>query len=381
MVISAILLGLFIGYLLLILIYQWGWKSIPYYHTEGNGGADTTVSVIIPARNEEANLPVLINSLIKQSYPSNKWDAVIVNDHSTDNTAKVSSSAGGNIKSVNLYELAASTIISYKKKAIETGINYTKGKIILTTDADCKVPPNWVKTVSCFFTERTNLCAVMPVRMQPGKHFLGIFQTLDFLSLQAITAAAVHSKWHSLSNGANLAYLRQTFYEVNGFEKIDHIASGDDMLLTEKITALHPEGVQYILSRDVIVDTLPELTWKSLFNQRIRWAGKFNHFKSKIVRIIMAWVYLFNLMLVLTPVYALWSSFETTYILSVWLTVIIGKTFVEIIFLFPVAAFFEQKSLLKWFPLMQPVHIIYTVLTGLLTIIIRKPEWKGRKIK
>ena len=89
----------------------------------------------------------------------------------------------------------------------------------------------------------------------PGrKNALHVFQSLDFLSLQGITAASVFSRFHTMCNGANLAYEKKVFEEAGGFNGIDQVASGDDMLLMHKIYLLYPDKVMYCLSPDVIVE-------------------------------------------------------------------------------------------------------------------------------
>ena len=74
-----------------------------------------------------------------------------------------------------------------------------------------------------------------PVKIVPNGSAISVFQTLDFISLQGITAAAAHKNLYPMCNGANLAYTRKAFNDVGGFADIDHIASGDDMLLMKKI--------------------------------------------------------------------------------------------------------------------------------------------------
>src|ERR1700741_4803978 len=104
---------------------------------------------------------------------------------------------------------------------------------------------------------------------------------MDFLVLQGITGASVTKKIHSMCNGANLAYEKKIFYEVNGFAGIDHIASGDDMLLMHKIAKIYPGRIGYLKSTEAIVNTQPMATWPDFFNQRIRWASKATHYNDK----------------------------------------------------------------------------------------------------
>ena len=102
--------------------------------------------------------------------------------------------------------------------------------------------------------------------MKDKGNLLTIFQSIDFLTLQGITGASVQRRFHSMCNGANLAYERDAFFEVKGFEGIDSIPTGDDMLLMHKIYLQHPEKVFYLKSPAVIVETEPALSWAAFFS-------------------------------------------------------------------------------------------------------------------
>src|SRR5690606_11546432 len=115
--------------------------------------------------------------------------------------------------------------------AIAMGVARAAGELILTTDGDCFLPRTWVSTLASFYASTGAACMAAPVLMKPDTTCVGIFQCLDFLSLQGITGAALSRRIHIMGNGANLAYARSVFQKLNGFEGIDSIPSGDDMLL------------------------------------------------------------------------------------------------------------------------------------------------------
>ena len=212
------------------------------------------------------------------------------------------------------------------------------------------------------------------------------------MTLQGITGASVYKRIHSMCNGANLAYTKQAFEEVNGFKGIDNIASGDDMLLMHKIYQRYPEKVLFLKSTEVIVQTAPMQTLKDFFNQRIRWASKADKYDDKRIFGVLLLVYLFNVLLVLLPVVALLKNYQLfpkvsgcatiiqLSILQLWLLLLSAKTIIEIIFLLPVAKFFSRQHLLWWFPIAQPFHVCYTVIAGWLGK-FGSYQWKERKVK
>ena len=371
MILLYITIGLLVLYSFLILYYRAGWRELePFSQT--SQGSTIKISVIIPARNEEENIGKLLSSLEKQTYPNHLFEVIVVNDHSTDNTATVVNS----YSFAKLIELGFDNINSYKKKAIETGIAAASGELIITTDADCIVQENWLKTIAAF-KEKTNVVFIAaPVVMEYRSNLLQTFQALDFLVLQGITAASVQKQIHNMCNGANLAYERKVFFEVNGFLGIDHIASGDDMLLMQKIVQHFPGKISYLLSKDAIVTTEAAKTWKEFFSQRIRWASKATNYSDIKIFSALFLVYFFNCALLALFITAFWMPL-------LWLGlvgILIIKIIIELLFISPIAKFYNKQKLLSLFPFFQPLHIIYTVIAGWLGV-FGSFEWKGRRVK
>lgn len=370
MIFLYIIIPLFIIYSLLIIYYWLTWKSIPVYSPSGVL-PNTTITVIIPARNEEENIGSLLQALQKQTYPARLFEVIVIDDHSTDTTAGIVRQ----FPSVKLIQSKESNINSYKKKAIETGIAAATGKLIVTTDADCLPLPNWLSVIASFKEETNAAFIASPVAFENNSSLLQVFQALDFMTLQGITAAAVYKKNLSMCNGANLAYEKKAFEEVNGFAGIDTIASGDDMLLMHKIWIQYPEKVYYLKSKDVIVSTQPMKTWKTFFNQRIRWASKARLYDDKRIVTVLLLVYIFNLSFL--------GLFIAGFINSqYWLYLLIGwgaKTSIELPFIYNVSVFFGKQSLIKYFFFFQPLHILYTIISGLFGQ-LGKYEWKGRRV-
>ncbi|MGB3005177.1 MAG: glycosyltransferase [Chitinophagaceae bacterium] len=371
MVILNVIIVFFILYSLLILYYWQSWKAIPDFSVSEKKPV-TRISVIIPARNEEENIGRLLQALQQQHYPKELFKVLVVDDHSSDNTALIVLQ----FPEVILIQLKEDNINSYKKKAIETGILAAKGDLIVTTDADCVPAPGWLQTISVFKEENKSAFIAAPVLFSNDNSFLQIFQSLDFMVLQGITGASVYKNIHSMCNGANLTYEKKAFDNVNGFAGIDMIASGDDMLLMHKIWKQQPEKVHYLKSKEAIVSTQPMKTWKDFFNQRIRWASKAKSYDDWRIIFVLLLVYLFNLLFVGLLVAACWYPVYLLY----FFILLIGKTLVELPFIFSVADFFGKKSLIKYFPLFQPLHILYTVVSGLFGQ-FGKYEWKGRRVR
>ncbi|MES2430150.1 MAG: glycosyltransferase [Bacteroidota bacterium] len=386
LILIVISLVLFVVYALLIIYYRQNWLSIPdYKQRTTDNNYRTKISVIIPARNEQQNIKVCLDSISAQSYPAALFEIIVVDDFSTDDTAKIILQYQ-NVQLLQLQNFVPDKINSYKKKAIEIAIQHATGELIVTTDADCIVPQNWLKTIAAFYEEHQPAFIAMPVLIDSGNKFIEIFQALDFMTLQGITGAAVNKKFHSMCNGANLAYTKQAFIEVDGFKNIDNIASGDDMLLMHKIALRYPDKVKFLKSKDVIVKTNPVENVKEFINQRIRWASKADKYTDKSLLPVLMIVYFLNVLLLIMPFIALCCNADFSFFifhfsfLQSWLLLLALKISVELFFLYPVAAFFNRKNLLLWFIISQPFHIVYTVIAGWLGK-FGSYHWKDRKVK
>jgi cellulose synthase/poly-beta-1,6-N-acetylglucosamine synthase-like glycosyltransferase len=357
----------------LIFFYYYHWLKLEEYASPAVQ-SQLFLSVVIAARNEESTLPRLINDLERQSYPAHLFEVIIVNDFSTDKTGEALSQ----ISSPHFRMIVpdADPKSSSKKTALTTGIQEAKGELIVITDADCSVSPAWLSTIASFYKEKNAAFIAAPVQFEHNNSLLQIFQSLDFLTLQGITAAGVSGGFHSMCNGANLAYTKEAFLAVDGFKGIDKVATGDDMLLMHKIKQAKSKQVFYLKSKEAIVRTAPMFTWRDLLMQRRRWASKTLVYDDFRITAVLFFVYLFNCFFILLIVLSFFAKDYWWYAAGY----LFLKTLIEVPFVYSVARFFNQQKLLRSFFFLQPLHIFYTVVAGTLSQ-FGKYEWKGRRTK
>ncbi len=376
LVITAVLL---LAYCLLILQYRQWYLRLPLFRNDPVTQPQTKFSVIIPARNEEENIHDCLISVLRQNYPQELFEVIVINDHSTDQTENIVRTLQkdhNNLRLLNLTDLLdGKQLNAYKKKAIELAIAHSTGTWIVTTDADCMVTVDWLSLYDAFIQQQEPVFIAAPVMFSNDHSFLSVFQLLDFMSLQGITAAAVSAGHHTMCNGANIAYRKDVFYEVGQFAGIDQLASGDDMLLMHKIKQKYPGKLGYLFCRGSIVTTTPMNDWKNFINQRIRWASKADKYDDKSIFWTLALVYAVNALLL---VLFFWGFFIENGLWN-WFGFIIAKTLIELSLMMPVAKFYGKVNALLWFPFMQPFHIAYTVIAGWLGK-FGTYQWKGRKV-
>jgi glycosyltransferase involved in cell wall biosynthesis len=367
-----IFLLLLICYGFLIDYYRRAWNGITEMKND-NEHPRVTISLVIPMRNEAENVEELFNCIFFQTYPPEWVEIIVVDDHSEDDTREKLAVLPSSAFSLVRLQLSEET---GKKAAIAAGIAHASGELIITTDADCRFSSEWISSIANFYAATGAKFIAAPVKMIAGRSFIGVFQSLDFLTLQAITGASVNNKFHTLCNGANLAYSKNAFVEVNGFEGIDIIPSGDDMLLMYKIFKEYPDDVRYLKNRDAIVTTPAEKSVGKFFHQRIRWASKAVHYDDKKVFYVLLLVYLLNASFVAMMV----ASIIDAYWLSFLLLFFAMKLLIEYPFVNAAAGFFGMRRLMFFFPLLQPFHILYTLIAGWLGR-FGSYEWKSRTIK
>src|SRR6185369_7897845 len=121
----------------------------------------------------------LLNDLFQQDFPSELFEVIVVDDFSADRTAEiVSSFQNKNLRLLQLKNFISEDELSssFKKKALEIGIQYATGDLIITTDADCRMNLNWLATIVNFFEEKRCNMIVAPVLIKDEKAFLQKFQ-------------------------------------------------------------------------------------------------------------------------------------------------------------------------------------------------------------
>ncbi len=377
-IISIITAILLLGYISLLVYYRAAWVSIPLWKAPALP-CHTSITIIIPARNEADHILPCLRSILAQQYPAHLLEIIVADDFSTDATpALVRSVNHSSVRLLQLSDYVTTPINAYKKKAIELAIARSAGQLIITTDADCLAPPGWLATLVSFYERYQPAFIAAPVVFTDQPGFLSIFQSLDFMTLQGITGASVHRRFHAMCNGANLAYERAAFDAVNGFSGINHIASGDDMLLMHKIGQRYPDRVLFLKSAAAIVQTHPAPTLRAFLHQRIRWASKADQYDDKRIFGVLLLVYLLNVLFLALPVSAIFAT-DGWGVMRTWGVLLAVKTIAELIYLYPVAHFFGKTKWLWWFAPSQPFHICYTILAGWLGK-FGSYQWKQRQV-
>jgi poly-beta-1,6-N-acetyl-D-glucosamine synthase len=369
------LILLFAVYFICMMALVFGFQKVSLFSSETKH-PETCFSVIIPFRNEAENLPNLLKTIAELNYPSELFEIIFVNDASEDNSEAIITSAIEKSKfSIKVIENKRISN-SPKKDAITEAIKNSNFQWIVTTDADCELPKNWLNVFDSYIQK--NDCAMVcgPVIYKSKGNGLENFQQLDGLSLQAVTIGSFGLNNPLLSNGANLAYKKEDFLKVNGFLGNDHIASGDDIFLLEKMKKAFREQVQFLKSKEAIVFTKPQQTVKNVINQRIRWASKTSKQENTTSLLLGILVFLVNISILIIPFFMV---FHSEYIL-LYTSFLFFKIITDYIIVRQAALFFGEEILL-WKFLWQPFVYAIIVLAVVFGSFRGNYSWKGRSFE
>ncbi|HEC42420.1 MAG TPA: glycosyltransferase [Bacteroides sp.] len=369
-IIWIISLSLLLVYFLRIVSYLKGWnRSLQTVH-----GADDHkgISLVIPVRNEESNIDLLINDLILQDYPEELLELIIVDDHSNDNTCEIVRSRLAEHPGLRLLELDISE--QGKKTALHKGILSASHRIILNTDGDCRIEKNWVSGMVKGFSDPGIRMITGAVLFEPCNGIFRGMQSLEFLSLTAVTAGAVGLKSPILCNAANLAYYREDYLRFTD-EQVRLSESGDDIFLMLWLKKQYPSSMLFSSVHGTIVRTAPSENLLSFAMQRLRWTSKSRFYRDLHMISTALLVYGLNAMIMFLII----ASFRESGLILLTCLIFLGKSITDFLILLPVTRHYGKARLLRYFIPLEIIYFVYVSLIGLFGQIFSF-TWKGRRI-
>jgi poly-beta-1,6-N-acetyl-D-glucosamine synthase len=344
-------------FLLLLKIYR-ELLSIRPFITKS--ASSTYVSVIIACRNEETMLPALLSSISGQDYSRELFEVIIVDDNSEDNTFEAAVQYKDSLRLIALKNNGRG-----KKEAIKTGVDVSSGRLIITTDADCTMGKSWLKTIASFYDEYRPGMIICPVQIKSCRGFFGIFQELEYLGLQGITAGTAVAGNGIMCNGANLAFTREAY--LGNIDSLRfELASGDDVFLLHGIKKNTDSKILWLESADALVTTAASPTFGSFLKQRKRWISKWRFYADSYTN-LTAIITFSALMLQLLIMIALFFDFSFFWLFSV---VFLLKSVPDYLIIRNVKARYARKPVKYWFlfaQLIYPLYVLVVFLAALIT--------------
>lgn len=365
--------GTAIAYIILLSNIMDGWDETEEWEIPQNYFPKTKISVVVAARNEEDFIGQCIESILQCNYPKELLEIIIVNDHSEDKTTEVINSfKSQDVTLINLQDTFG------KKNALQKGISQANGEIIACTDADCIVPKDWLISFASYFEEYQHHCVAGLISYKHNKSVLQRFQYLDSINNMCVTANGIKRKSYFMANGANFFFKKSIFFEIGGYQTNKEFASGDDMFLIQKIAERYPNKISFLKSKNAIVQTKPEITFKDLIKQRIRWSSKSKAYSNKNIYKIQGFVFFFVLLILLNFIF---SPIGSGLSLFGFIFALFIKWTLDFLYLLKLSDYFGDRTPLKSFFSTSMVFILYILFAGWNALIPTTYKWKGRETK
>ena len=331
------------------------------------------ISVIVPVRNEIGTLPALIEDLSQQRYLPEYYEVIFINDHSDDGSETYLSEVCRGQANFRLEVLDEH--ISGKKQAISRGCSVAGGEWIIQTDADCRLPVDFIGGHAAMSRNRGMVLVAGPVLIESGKGMWNRLEALELMSLTGVGMASFLIGKPVMCSGANLSYSKVFYEEVKEDLMAVPSASGDDIFLMLKAKK-RAGGTGWLGSSKCLVTTSPTGGAGSFFDQRVRWGSKARYYSDKDLLMLSVMVWMANAFLVIY----LAGSFFSFMLFPVFIASMIIKSVTEFLLLLKTAQLFGRQHLLRLFPLAAIFHYIYITVAGLFSMTGRY-MWKGRSFK
>lgn len=359
------LLFVFMAVLYLLLLL-WIIRPVPALNSI-TGGQKLRFSVVIAARNEEKNIRNCLDSLLQQNYSPDLYEIIVVDDHSTDRTAE-------EIKLVSGVRYLKPEAAEGKKAALTCGIMAAQNQYIVVTDADCLPGKNWLMAIDRLFRTSGADLITGPVAVKLNNTALAAFEAMDAAMMMAVTARGIQKNVYHLSNGANMAFLKDTFLDLQGFSGNHQFASGDDVFLFRD-AAKKGKKIAYLNDKDALVYTLPQADFKSLLAQRKRWATKTRAYAGPGLFYIQALVAATHFCVLA----GLLLAFVEPNLWKGALFLLAAKWVVDYFALKKTTTWQSNEKSMQFFIAGQFIYMVIILYSAIVVFFPRQYEWKARK--
>lgn len=344
-----------------------------------------SVSIVVAARDEESCIEACLRDLAAQDLPDGSVEILLVDDGSSDATVDIARAtadalSGSSAVSIHILDGPAEYGDSGSKKAaLSLGVARATNDIILTTDADCRVPPGWARSMAACLDEETGLVIGFSQIGHPGAPLsaLGAWEGVDFLLLMTAAAGSCALQHPMAASGQSLGFRRRAFDDVGGYTDVEHRASGDDVLLLQLIRNAGNWRVRFCADAEARVVHPPSTGLLSFLNRRARWASN-APMQLRLDPLFFAYMVLtFSaaMAVLLTTGLALLGTVPAVLPVALW----IGKATSEAALAVTGARRFGRLDLLGYFPfwaILQPVFAVVVGAIGPFGFF----RWKGRAV-
>lgn len=222
-----------------------------------------TVSIAIPAYNEEKNLQATLNSVIELEYPRKKMEIIIINDGSTDSTRKIAETLIAENKNFNIKVINKKN--EGKGAALNKGLETAKGEFFVCLDADSRITKEALQRILPHFTHE-NIAVVLPMlKVENPRNLWQKMQWIEYIINMFYKRLMSRLDCVHVAPGPFSVYRKDVLKKIGGF---------DEKNLTEDleiVLRLQSRNYRVVQLLDAEVFTIAPKSFKELYKQRNRW--------------------------------------------------------------------------------------------------------------
>ena len=330
-----------------------------------------TVSVVVAARNEQDSILNCLQFLAEQDYPEDRIEYIIIDDRSDDATGEIINTfieSKNNFKLITIEEPPEG--LTGKQIAMKTGIENSTGEIILSTDADCEVPPGWVSSMVSHFDTQTGMAAGFSA--PPFEGAFSVVQAMDHLFLISVASGFAGLGIPQSCIGNNIAFTRRAYEEIGGYDGVGYTVT-EDVGLLRRIAEKTSFKVIFNRHGKSLIKTRAAKDIRELTQQRMRWliGGQKAGGVMLSILILTILIILFSAVSII-----LWPFVGMSKLTCVSLAIFTGS---NLSIMLSNRHFLGTGKILKWFIPHQVFFILYSLYFSMLFLSgKRSVNWKGR---
>lgn len=185
------------------------------------------LSIVIPAYNEEKTIEQCLAALVKQKTDK-ELEVILVDNNSSDNTAEIAKTFSKRLNIRMVKELKKG-----RGAARARGFKEAKGEVILSTDADTVVPPDWIEGLTGFFASPKVIAVTGTTKVRDSKLLTNIAMSILQPLFMHLYRIYIGHYWLS---GFNFAIRKDIYEESGGFD--DNLNTLEDVDLSVKVAKL-----------------------------------------------------------------------------------------------------------------------------------------------
>lgn len=348
-----------------------GWKKLK---VEEEKEPFLGVSILIAARNESENIETVIRDIFNQNYNSDLFELIVIDDNSDDETHAKAESLKSEFSNL---KVLTNGIESGKKSALQKGIDSAQFETIATVDADCRVPSEWLITMTSHWVENQTKMLLGPIVFDGNGTVLQQSQSMEMLAIMGLTGGFAAQQKPIMANGANLFFDKASFNKIGGYGNSDN-PSGDDVFTMLSFSEKWLESVRFVKHYESAVLTKPEATFSAFWQQRKRWLSKRSGYSSLLVKATAIITYLANVA-AFASLIAIIVGFGSAWA-SKLMWVLFIKTLLDLVLTRTVSRDLQPHCGIANILMTEIFVAVYVTFLGIFGN-SKKYTWKGRTIK